>query len=609
MTSTWLGGTGNWTDPAHWSGSAVPQNTSTDSFDVVIDAGNPAASEVTLDAQDTIGSLQIDAGDALVVTPTGTLTLDGGQILNAGEIDLHGTGSFPPDSLVLNAQNTVLSGGGFVRLDGAEIVGPSLVNMDNRIAGWGTVLAGAGGQGGFTNYGLLEADVSGKTLDTQGPGVNYGTMRAVGGGILYLVSGAGPNLVNRGTVEALDGSQVYSSDALDSEGGTFTALNHSTMTLAGNYTGTEFSTDADSQISFAGYANGTLGEVTFDGQIVLQGSGLSGTVTNRGSIRGGVTAVAPTTIVNHGNVVLQYEQAQHDGDVLSFAGGGTVTLDATNADPGPLSPIQNVDNTMRGTGRLALGQNGGLVEASGGVLHIAGIPTNHTGAFAAGAGGALEIENTVTGSGAWRADGGLIHVTGNVGTTGDIEVLHGGALAVDTAMSGGDLVVDGTGSLDVQGILRIARNVDFDGPNAGRWFFGPSASLETNGAGGAALGDWSDWQSFEAAGLDLGFVGAGFTNGNFYLPELVIGSDGRLVLRDRRDNGNRAGGGREALYVDTLVFSDSLGLLDLNGIDLYYNHLVGSPDQIIDVAAPEPATAWLFGAAFAVALAARRRTA
>jgi hypothetical protein len=44
----------------------------------------------------------------------------------------------------------------------------------------------------------------------------------------------------------------------------------------------------------------------------------------------------------------------------------------------------------------------------------------------------------------------------------------------------------------------------------------------------------------------------------------------------------------EALYVDKLVFSDSLGLLDLNGLDIFYNTLVGSPDQIIDVAAPEP---------------------
>jgi len=83
-------------------------------------------------------------------------------------------------------------------------------------------------------------------------------------------------------------------------------------------------------------------------------------------------------------------------------------------------------------------------------------------------------------------------------------------------------------------------------------------------------------------------VAAGFTNGNFYLPELVIGPDGRLVLRDLRDNGNRAGGGHEALYVDKLVFSDSLGLLDLNGLDIFYNTLVGSADQIIDVAAPEP---------------------
>ena len=85
----------------------------------------------------------------------------------------------------------------------------------------------------------------------------------------------------------------------------------------------------------------------------------------------------------------------------------------------------------------------------------------------------------------------------------------------------------------------------------------------------------------------------------------MIGPDGRLVFQDHRDNGNRVGDGREAVYVDTLVFSDSLGLLDLNGIALYYNHLVGSVDQIVDVAVPEPGMEWLLGAALALGIAAR----
>ena len=96
-------------------------------------------------------------------------------------------------------------------------------------------------------------------------------------------------------------------------------------------------------------------------------------------------------------------------------------------------------------------------------------------------------------------------------------------------------------------------------------------------------------------GQILGAVAAAFTNSNFYFPELVIGADGRLALRDQFDNGNRSAG-PEAVYVDTLVFSDALGLLDLNGLHLYYNHLVGSAAQIIDVAVPEPGEVSLLAA-------------
>ena len=141
------------------------------------------------------------------------------------------------------------------------------------------------------------------------------------------------------------------------------------------------------------------------------------------------------------------------------------------------APVRNVDNQIRGVGTLFdLRQNGGVVEATNGVLDVRGSETDHTGVFAASPGGVLEMEANVTGSGAWSADGGRIHIAGNVGTTGDIEVLHGGSLAVDTQMSGRNLVVDSASSLDVQGALRLAGNVDFDGAHNSRelrpgWLF------------------------------------------------------------------------------------------------------------------------------------------
>lgn len=606
VTSTWLGGAGSWTDPTHWSGAVVPQNTSTDSFDVAIDGANDLASEVTLDAAETIGALQVTAGDSLVVTLTGQLTLDGDRIVNAGEIVLHGTGSTPygePQSLSL-APDTMLSGAGSIHLDGGGLLGRNeyndpvgLVNVDNLIEGWGTIHSP-----GFTNYAAIEANVAGEVLDVHtNYGFNYGTMRAVNGASLFLENYC-CGFANLGLIEALDGSHVGTTDTIHTgPGSVFRALRHSTMQLAGSYSG-EFVTDADSVISIGGNDQTSIGDATLDGNIELVGLYMSGTITNRGVVRLDVTVNGPpATIINQGQVIFQYAQL----GTLSFSGGGLVTLDATNGDSGPVSLIRNVDNEMRGTGRLRLSENGGLIEASGGVLSVGGSDINDTGVFAAATGGVLEMEATVTGSGAWRADGGEIHVTGNVGTAGDIAVLHGGSLVVDTEMSGGDLVLDDTGSLDVEGILRVAGDVDLDGANGGRWRFGPSASLEINGSRGAAVGDWGDWQFLEATGINLFLQPVGIDRTGLYLPEIVIGSDGRLVLRDRRDNGNRPFDFPEVVYVDTLIFSDSLGLLNVNGIHLYYNHLVGSVDQIIDVAVPEPYTVWLLGAALAVAAAAR----
>jgi hypothetical protein len=202
MTSTWLGGPGSWEDATRWS-AGVPDNTATDSFGALIDGDNPVASQVTLDSAATVDSLRVDPGDSLVVTPSGALAVVD-QIENAGTIVLQKRDA----TFALTGWDTmVLSGGGSVILDGVEEFVST--NLDNRISGWGTTLVGSG------NYGVIEANVPGKELSVRAAyslprAINYGTMRAVGGGILWLRS----TLENRGTVAALDGSEIHSEDFL-----------------------------------------------------------------------------------------------------------------------------------------------------------------------------------------------------------------------------------------------------------------------------------------------------------------------------------------------------------------------------------------------------------
>ena len=133
----------------------------------------------------------------------------------------------------------------------------------------------------------------------------------------------------------------------------------------------------------------------------------------------------------------------------------------------------------------------------------------------------------------------------------------------------------------------------------------------------------------EIGGEDFGIdpethVGApaGFVD-NFSLTELVIGEDAQADLL-KAALGVRHGqapllqlglaggefGEAEALYVDTLVFTDGLGLLNVDGLHLYYRALLGDESQIVNVPAviPLPPAPWLLASALVgLGLVGRRR--
>jgi hypothetical protein len=87
-STTWNGGSGNWSDSTKWS-NGVP-NSTTNTF---IDGGKAIASSVNLNiAGAQVGNLTIDSGDSLAL-PNGTsLTVYGATIGNAGTISINSTG-------------------------------------------------------------------------------------------------------------------------------------------------------------------------------------------------------------------------------------------------------------------------------------------------------------------------------------------------------------------------------------------------------------------------------------------------------------------------------------------------------------------------------------
>jgi hypothetical protein len=587
ITSTWLGGAGAWEDPTQWS-AGVPQNTASDSYTAAIDGQNPLASQVALSTAAAIDSLQVDADDQLQISPTGALTV-GTSVQNAGVISLQ-AGS----SLQLGASATTFLGGGTVQLQGGSLLltNTSPLTIDNTIEGPGQI-SGPVTNAEVVNRGAIIAGPSGGIFFSHIVFPQGGVFKATDSGFgfeNYFLSGATIQLVRSG---------IGSNDIGGIDNSTLSAVDHSGGQLDGGFDSDRFMTDSTSTISLA---DGSLSNSELDGNFGTISVDVSGTILLHGTISlGQFYPVGPTTIENYGKIwanVLERSSAPP----VTLTGGGQFTFD--DAETGSSGELSNVDNDLQARGRVALVNNGGTVEAIPGtkvegdgsvvqgLILNAGLTQN--GLVKAPVGSQIDVVGATTGHGRWIADGGLIHITSDVETTGDVQVFHSGTLSVDGIMSAGNLVVDNTGSLDVNGLLKVAGNLAFDGANGGRWLFAPGASVTLTRGGGAAIGDWGGWQRIEAAGLDLGLVAAGFTNGNFYLPELVIGPDGRLALRDQFDNGNRAPNTPEAVYVDTLVFSDALGLLDLNGLHLYYNHLVGSGAQIIDVAVPEPAELGLF---------------
>src|ERR1017187_4792326 len=81
ITSTWLGGTGNWNDATRWT-AGIPDA----GYQVLVDGGNPFSSVVTVDASTPLlNNVSVDAYDTLVLQQT----LSSGEVTSFGGITVH----------------------------------------------------------------------------------------------------------------------------------------------------------------------------------------------------------------------------------------------------------------------------------------------------------------------------------------------------------------------------------------------------------------------------------------------------------------------------------------------------------------------------------------
>jgi hypothetical protein len=327
-----------------------------------------------------------------------------------------------------------------------------------------------------------------------------------------------------------------------------------------------------------------------------------------------------------GQFTLSGSENQFDALVTDPFQSTTVTLDGASLDA-PLTFADRPGNALAGTGPIVINSDvagaatlDGPVEigASGSVIATGNNPivfdqpgSVNNGVIEA-AGGSVIVNEDITGAGRFGI--------GNDTTLGGLTVANGKNISADLIN-----VVNGTFRLnggvaransilvEVGANLILASTLSTDRLTIGltdESAWNPSATtiVQMTGGEGAAIGDWSDWGVLEIAGLDQGDDPTGFQD-NFEIPILEIGPGASVFLRDFIDNGNRAGPGgeSEALYVETLVFSDSFSRLNLNGLNLYFNELQGDTGQIINTVVPVPPAIWLFGSAIAGLAWLRRR--
>ncbi|MBN1342674.1 MAG: PEP-CTERM sorting domain-containing protein [Phycisphaerae bacterium] len=359
------------------------------------------------------------------------------------------------------------------------------------------------------------------------------------------------------------------------------------------------------------------GEYRNDGSINVLTNGISHL-----AVRGGTVRLAGSGMLNTGSDEWTVSIAARYGDAYTgrerlvngpdhtIQGAGLIGRDLSITNQGRISA--NVpgaaliigqdfypDVTDDGEGGTYEVVNTGVMQATNGaVQRLTADHLVNDGLIQGIDGGTVKVLCDVVGAGRWVADGGSIFVGEvDVATTGSISVLNRGDLTLDflgSAMSGSDLLIDETGAIDVAGVMTLSGDLAFAGTDESLWAWQTDSTLVMTGGIGASILSADSWAMLEIGGFDLGIdpnnhIGdpAGFLN-NFDLATLVVGDGAHVMLADLFDNGNRGGlfGLAEALYVDTLILEGPDSVLNLNGLHLYYNNLIGGGSIIV----PEPAT-------------------
>jgi hypothetical protein len=223
-TATWVGGSGNWSDPLHWSG-AGPDGTPDPDQDVLIPALSGQSVTVTLDVAAAINSLSI-TGDSPLHTTTLALGDNMISVLSTDSLAM----SLNANAAVTLAGGGICDNGGLMVATGATLTGSGSICADGSISGEGTITASGG---------LLEIE----------SGLSNLTLAIDNGSTLLLDGSASINspitiddstqileIAASGSLDIVNGIETVTNGTIQLDGGSF-SVDHGIVLTSGRLIG------------------------------------------------------------------------------------------------------------------------------------------------------------------------------------------------------------------------------------------------------------------------------------------------------------------------------------------------------------------------------------
>jgi hypothetical protein len=516
-TTTWTGGSGNWSDATKWS-AGVPNSPSADA---IIDDQPGINSVLNINTNAMVGRLRIDSGDtATIAANVPSFEVVDTAFLNAGELLLNGTFQVP-GATSFNGPKTLNGTGKFV-LGSSPSLRPEITGVTfNNATIEGAAQFGRYNNGSYPgrliNTGTVNANLAGAaiTFDAAWGSSNTGTIKATNGGVLHFNQGTIENSGPNAQIIADGPNAIAQFGGFSVAGGTLSSANGGLLKFGG--AALKNLTIEGSALGVGTFsAEGTLttnGTLTLPGgsrlEIVNGGSAVTLNGTGEIVLNGAIDG-APE-LIDQGNSDLPF--VQYTFDDVKVRGAGNVGYIHSNGRIDNVSVINQGTFQADKSGEMMLidlanfdNRNGGFLRAiDGGTLRLAinGPLRNTGGTIEALDGGRIEAAFARIEGGVIRNLGGFIPLSGmTIVNPTSADAPAAGAIVDFAGMKlEGDLTLGAPGSNQAAGLIGDIQNsgtlrIAASGGNYSYMRLGEYASgrrhVTLRGGGEVILGTFAD---------------------------------------------------------------------------------------------------------------------